>query len=183
MPSTFITRQEAAELSGLPLGAVKNAIDKQIVPDRNIESQSFIETRDVVTLVMLPFLSELPVDQKRRVRDWLWTTPRSRRLQLSPALVVQRIDIAEQAGRDAARYARLRDKWITSDPDIRGGEPTIRGSRVGVYMLAERVAHGESDQLLDEDFPHIPHEARTVAVKYARTHPRRGRPRTLGQPA
>lgn len=69
MPSPFITRQGAAELSGLPLAAVKNAIDKQIVPDQAIESQSFIETGDVVTLVMLPFLGELPVDQKRRVRD------------------------------------------------------------------------------------------------------------------
>lgn len=183
MPSTSITRQEAAELSELPLAAVKNAIDKQIVPDQAIESQSFIETGDVVTLVMLAFLGELPVDQKRRVRDWLWTAPRSRRLQLSPALVVQRIDVAEQAGRDAARYARLHDKWITTDPDIRGGEPILKGSRVEVYMLAERVAHGESDKVLDENFPHISTEALAVAVKYARTHPRRGRPRTLGPPA
>ena len=50
-------------------------------------------------------------------------------------------------------------------------------------MLAERVADGESDEILDEDFPHIPAEARAVAAKYARTHPRRGRPRTLGPPA
>ena len=85
--------------------------------------------------------------------------------------MVQRIDVAEQADRDAARYARLRDKWITSDPGIRGGEPILKGCRVGVYVLAERVAHGESDEILDEDFPHIPAEARAVAAKYARTHP------------
>ncbi len=129
----------------------------------------------------MKFLGELPVDQKRRVCVWLWAAPQSRRLQLSPALVVERVDVAEQAGRDAIRYARLRDKWIISDPDIRDGEPIIKGSRVSVYMLADRVARGESDTILDEDFPHIPFEARTVATKYALTHPRRGRPRTLGQ--
>ena len=105
---------------------------------------------------------------------------REARLRLTEALVVERIARAEAKARDADRYARLRDKWITTDPEIRGGEPIIRGSRVSVHTLAERLTHGESDEILDEDFPHIPKEARDVAVVYARTHPRRGRPRKRG---
>lgn len=183
MIATYLTRHEAAELSSLPLSAVKNAVDKQIVPAQDVGSMSVIEARDVVTLVMLKFLGELPVDQKRRVREWIWKDRRSRRLELSPALIVRRTEEAEKAGREAARYAELRDKWITSDKDIRGGEPTIKGSRVSVHMLAERMKHGESDALLDADFPHIPCEAREVAVRYAKTHPRRGRPRKPGRAA
>jgi uncharacterized protein (DUF433 family) len=53
----------------------------------------------------------------------------------------------------------------------------IRGSRVSVHTLAERIAVGEPDEILDEDFPHIPSEAREVAVQSARANPRRGRPR------
>lgn len=52
MLANYLTRHEAAELSGLPLGAVKNAVDKQIVPAQDMGSQSIIEARDVVTLVV-----------------------------------------------------------------------------------------------------------------------------------
>lgn len=104
-------------------------------------------------------------------------------MELNPALIVRRTDEAEQAGREAARYAQLRDKWITSEIDIRGGEPIIKGSRVSVFMLAERMKQGESDALLNADFPHIPPEARQVAARYAKTHPRRGRPRKPGRAA
>jgi uncharacterized protein (DUF433 family) len=53
----------------------------------------------------------------------------------------------------------------------------IRGSRVSVHTLASRIAHGEDAASLEEDFPHIPAEAREVAVQFARANPRRGRPK------
>jgi uncharacterized protein (DUF433 family) len=102
---------------------------------------------------------------------------RSGRAQARTGLVVRRIDAIEQARLRAERYAQLRDRWIVRDPDIKHGEPVISGSRVSVHTLAERIAGGESDHLLDEDFPHIPAEAREIAVQYARANPRRGRPK------
>jgi uncharacterized protein (DUF433 family) len=76
--------------------------------------------------------------------------------------------------------AQLRDRWIVRDPDIKNGEPIINGSRVSVHKLADRIVDGESDDVLDEDFPHIPAEAREIAVQYARANPRRGRPKRRG---
>ena len=32
------------------------------------------------------------------------------------------------------------DSWIVTDADIKGGEPVIRGTRVSVYVIADRVA-------------------------------------------
>jgi uncharacterized protein (DUF433 family) len=96
-----------------------------------------------------------------------------------PAIVVRRTDELEHARERGERYARLRDEWIARDPDIIGGEP--KGSRVGVHTLAERIAQGEPVEILEEDFPHIPAEAREVAVQYARANPRRGRPRRPAQ--
>ncbi|MBV8711469.1 MAG: DUF433 domain-containing protein, partial [Solirubrobacterales bacterium] len=93
------------------------------------------------------------------------------------ALVVRRVDEIEHARLRAERYAELRDRWIVRDPAIKNGEPVIRGSRVTVHTLADRIAGGESDEVLDEDFPHIPAEARDIAVQFARANPRRGRPR------
>jgi uncharacterized protein (DUF433 family) len=180
MSPALLTRKEAAEIAGLSVNSIKNAVDKGIVPERKTRGVvSGIEADDIAVLVTLEALPGLSVALKKRVRKWM-RADREARLRLTEALVVERIARAEAKARDADRYARLRDKWITTDPEIRGGEPIIRGSRVSVHTLAERLTHGESDEILDEDFPHIPKEARDVAVVYARTHPRRGRPRKRG---
>lgn len=68
------------------------------------------------------------------------------------------------------------ESWIDRDDEIKGGEPVVRGSRVSVYVIAERVARGEDPSVLAEDFPHIPANARAAAVAYARAHPRKPPP-------
>jgi uncharacterized protein (DUF433 family) len=178
MASKLITRREAAELSGITETTVKKAVDQKVIPTRRRGSQSFVEVDDVPVLVMLGLLTEmrLVVKHKRQLRDWLRESSASPELELTPALVVRRVGEVEQARLRAERYAELRDRWIVRDPAIKGGEPVIRGSRVGVHTLAARIAGGESAAVLEEDFAHIPAEAREVAVQYARANPRRGRP-------
>ncbi len=61
-------------------------------------------------------------------------------------------------------YARLCDQYIQRDPEIMGGEPVIRGTRVPVRTIATLIEEGE---------PHVPGE---VAVLWARENPRRGWP-------
>jgi uncharacterized protein (DUF433 family) len=179
MARTLITRREAASLSGITETTVKKAVDQRVVPTRRRGSQSCIEVEDVPVLAMLGLLGKMRLSpgDKRTVRRWLRSPDPSAELELAPALVVRRVDEIEQARLRAERYAALRDRWIVSDPAIKNGEPVIRGSRVSVHTLADRVASGDSDQLLDEDFPHIPAEARDIAVQFARANPRRGRPR------
>jgi uncharacterized protein (DUF433 family) len=179
MSRTLITRREAAELGGVTVTTVKKAVDQKVVPTRRRGSQSCIEVDDVPVLALLGLLGgmRLTPAHKRAVRKWLRSSGRAAELELGPAIVVRRVDAVEQARVRAVRYAELRDRWIVRDPAIKGGDPVIRGSRVGVHSLAERIADGESDAVLDADFPHIPPEAREVAVQYARANPRRGRPR------
>jgi len=179
MPTTLITRREAAELGGVTETSVKKAIDQRVVPARRRGSQSCIEVGDVPVLAMLGALREMHLAprHKRAVRAWLRAAGAPAELELAPAVVVRKVDEVDRARERAERYARLRDRWIVSDPEVKGGEPVIRGSRVSVHTLAERVAGGESREVLDEDLPHIPPDAREVAVQYARANPRRGRPR------
>lgn len=182
MPPALITRAEAAELSGTSPTTVKKAVDQKVVPTRRRASQTFIAVDDVQVLVMLTLLGDMriSVKTKRLLREWLNDPDAPTELELAPALVVRKIAAVDDARRRAERYARLRDEWIVRDPDIKSGEPVIRGSRVGVHTLAARLARGEPDKILAEDFPHIPAEAREVAVQYAHANPRRGRPRTSG---
>jgi uncharacterized protein (DUF433 family) len=179
MPRALITRREAAALSGISETTVKKAVDQKVVPTRRRGSQSWIELEDVPVLAMLGLLNtmRLSTAHKQELRKWLRAASAPPELELTPALVVRRVDAIEQARLRAERYGQLRDRWIVRDPEIKNGEPVISGSRVSVHILAERIADGESDDVLDEDFPHIPAEAREVAVQYARANPRRGRPK------
>lgn len=179
MASVLMSRSEAAALSGASPTTVKKAVDERVIPTRRWRSRSYIEAEDVPVLALLSELHgvRLAASSKRRLRDWLRSPTPAGELQLTPALVVRRTDAVERVRLRAERYARLRDRWITSDPEVKGGEPVIKGSRVGVHTLAARIERGESASILEEDFPHIPAEAREVAVQYARANPRRGRPR------
>jgi len=179
MSTALITRREAAELSGTTETTVKKAVDQRVVPTRKRGTQSFIAVEEVPVLAMLGLLRSMRLTpkHKRQLREWLRASSAAAELELAPALVVRRVDEIERARLRAERYTRLRDKWIVRDPEIKRGEPVIRGSRVSVHTLAERIAQGEGAYVLEKDFPHIPAEAREVAVQYANANPRRGRPK------
>lgn len=178
MLAKLLTRREAAQLSGTSETTVKKAVDARVISARRDATQSWIELEDVAVLTMLGHLTGLglQVSHKRRVRDWVRTAHAAREFELTPTVVVRKPDDVDRARDRAERYVRLRDEWIVRDPDIKGNEPVIKGSRVSVHTLAARIAAGEDARTLEEDFPHIPAEARDVAVQYARANPRRGRP-------
>lgn len=178
MPPILLSRSEAAEFSGARQTTVKKAVDDDVIPTCIVQSQSLIEADDVAVLVMLEALAGvgLLVRYKRAVRDWLRETPDLVELELTDGLVVRKLVDVDEARDRALRYGRLRDEWIVRDPDVKGGEPVIKGTRVGVHTLAARIGNGESEAVLDADFPTIPREAREVALQYARANPRRGRP-------
>ena len=55
---------------------------------------------------------------------------------------------------------------IHSDPDIMGGTPCIRGTRITVYAIAARMETESVDELLS-DYPYITREGIEAAVAYA----------------
>jgi len=61
--------------------------------------------------------------------------------------------------------------WIVRIEAIDGGAHVIRGTRITVYAVLERVDHGETlDELVKEN-PDIPRAAFEAAVAFARAHP------------
>jgi uncharacterized protein (DUF433 family) len=49
--------------------------------------------------------------------------------------------------------------YITSDPSILGGKPIIKGTRLSVEFILERLADGWTEAMLLENFSSITHEA------------------------
>jgi uncharacterized protein (DUF433 family) len=56
---------------------------------------------------------------------------------------------------------------ITSDPEICGGRPCIKGTRMRVVDIVEAVAHGASQQELLADFDYLTAEDIAAALLYA----------------
>lgn len=78
--------------------------------------------------------------------------------------------------REAWRYLNTRDEYIVKDPEVKGGIPIIRETRIDVYSIAQRIAGGDSYEDLVADYPDVPRAAFEAAKVYADTHPRVGRP-------
>ena len=89
------------------------------------------------------------------------------------------LDVAALAGdliERAERYVAARERHIVIDPEIKGGTPVIRGTRMSVYAVRGRIEGGESVDDILEDNPDLSREAIETAITYAATHPVRGRP-------
>jgi uncharacterized protein (DUF433 family) len=180
--SPMLTRREAAELVHVPLGALDKAIEQKVVTAYRRQAGTRIRSVDVGVVVLLqrtPF--PLPVSVKRKIKRWVRETEPYRvdhdsELAISDALIVRWPVELTKMVQAAESYARLRDQWIETDPSIKGGEPVIRGTRISVRAIAQRLDHGDTVEILAEDYPLVPAEAFLTAYTYARAHPRRGRP-------
>jgi uncharacterized protein (DUF433 family) len=56
---------------------------------------------------------------------------------------------------------------ITPNPEILGGKPIIRGTRVPVYLIAGFVQDGVTPAGVVEDYPELTVEVVEAAVAYA----------------
>ena len=59
------------------------------------------------------------------------------------------------------------DAWITSDPDVMLGKPVIRGTRITVELVLEKLSAGETiDEILNAH-PNVTREGVLAAVRFS----------------
>jgi uncharacterized protein (DUF433 family) len=171
-----------AEFAGCSLQAIDKAIEQRVVPKRRTRTETVISEDGLAVMVMLGFTKlDLPVKTKQLVRQWLaetrpFTKKGEQTLKLSEVLVVRVPEPVKEVVAEAEAYATDRDRFIASYPHIFGGQPVIAGTRIPAHTVAERLDAGDTLEVLAEDYPHVEPRALEVAARYARTHPRRGRP-------
>ena len=56
---------------------------------------------------------------------------------------------------------------ITSDPEVMGGEPVVKNTRVSVSVIVGSMADGMTEEELLEAFPQITSEDIRACLKYA----------------
>jgi uncharacterized protein (DUF433 family) len=174
----LFTPTEAAVLTGLSLKAVNNAIDKKTVSAvAGEEGGRLLDARALVSLSLERRLSDrIAPDLRRQVFDALAESPRNV-VSLEGGLV--KIDLREPRRQLATSLRELRRarRLVVSDPEILGGDPVFRGTRVPVPTIAELVAQGSTQAELLEGYPRLTAEMIRLAPVYAAAYPLRGRPR------
>lgn len=176
---TLFTPTEAAVLTGLPLKAVNNAIDRNTVAAVPGEGEGrLLDARALVSLSIERRLSDrlATPELRRRVFDALAEAPRNS-VSLEGGLI--KIDLREprRALASSLRDLRRARRLVISHPDILGGDPVFRGTRVPVHLIAELVAQGSQPAELMEGYPRLSAEMIRLAPIYAAAYPLRGRPR------
>lgn len=177
---TLFTPTEAAVLTGLSLKAVNNAIDKKTisaVPGE--ERERLLDARALVSLSIERRLADrIAPELRRKVFDALADAPRNV-VALEGGLI--KIDLREPRRELAASLRDLRRarRLVVSDPEILGGDPVFRGTRVPVHIIAELVAQGSGPSELIESYPRLSAEMVRLAPVYAAAYPLRGPKRKL----
>jgi uncharacterized protein (DUF433 family) len=180
--ASALSRREVAELAGTSLSAVNKAIEQRVLRGRRRGGRVLLAPEDVAAMRLLAELRvALPVAVKRRVAEWARSGPvAGAQLELDGALVVQvSSDVAEAAGR-ARWYVSARERLVERNPEVKGGVPVIRGTRVPVRSLARQIELGETREVLRQDYHFLPEEAFDLAPLWARSHPPQGRPARPG---
>jgi uncharacterized protein (DUF433 family) len=175
---TLFTPTEAAVLTGLTLKAVNNAIDKKtIAAVAGEEGGRLLDARALVSLALERRLADrVAPELRRQVFEALASSPRNT-VSLEGGLV--KIDLREPRREVATSLRDLRRarRLVVSDPDIMGGEPMFRGTRVPVHMIAAQLAQGSAPAELLAAYPRLTAEMIRLAPVYAAAYPLRGRPR------
>jgi uncharacterized protein (DUF433 family) len=174
----LFTPTEAAVLTGLSLKAVNNAIDRKTVSAvPGEEGGRLLDARALVSLAVERRLADrVAPELRRQVFDALAESPRNTVL-LEGGLL--KIDLREPRRALAASLRDLRRarRMVVSDPEVLGGDPVFRGTRVPVHMIAELIAQGSAPTELIESYPRLSVEMIRLAPVYAAAYPLRGRPR------
>jgi uncharacterized protein (DUF433 family) len=186
LPNLF-TPAEAAVLAQTPTRAIEKAIEDGVIDVHKATAyggarrRRMLSAKGVYYIVLLRSC-HLRFSRDAKLRLWkhfLSTSP-NRLLtvewKLSPGLKIRPGGVLRPAIKRVTRYSKARDRWVRVDENIKGGTPVIRGTRMSVYSVAGRVAHGEPiDEILKEN-PDLKREALEAAVEYANANPLVGRP-------
>lgn len=187
MPITAdLTIRETAALSGVPRTTIEKALEARILQALTAPARlrggamRYLPVRAVVYFNTLKAanLTDLPLRHKRAI----WTNivrlepMQLETIEFTPGAMLDLKRLAADSLRNAERYRKARDRYITSDEDILGGTPVIAGTRLTVYAILGRLQDGDSIDDLVEDYPEVPRKAFVAAEIYAKTHPLRGRP-------
>jgi uncharacterized protein (DUF433 family) len=190
----LLTATEAAAVARVSVRDVNRAIDENILPHGFLGAGS---ERTVLAagcpLIAFYFESAERLTSKERLWAIECAGPRLRKSRAGAAVRDEdwtfrddflTIDLARFLRRSWERLDRLEEARaaVASSPEVLGGTPVIRGTRVPVYDVAASVAAGISRERILAAYPSLDADKVELAAIYAEATPPRGRPRRRPEP-
>jgi len=179
MTRSNFTPAEAAAVTGLPVKKVNKAIETGTVASRSRrQGRTFKRYLPYTSLLCLELqargLDQLPLTLRRKVFRSVARAPRANQIRHSDAVI---IDVRSAREKIVMGLLQLRKakRMIIRDPEIMGGVPVFRGTRVPVYAIVEMLQSASRKEIL-EGYPSLTVEMLDVAEQYVRAYPKRGRP-------
>jgi uncharacterized protein (DUF433 family) len=122
----------------------------------------------------------LSVSDKRLVeRELARLSPadlKTAEIEVAPSIFVHVGSLTHDAVERAERYAAAREAFIELADGVQGGRPVIKGTRLTVSAIYDRLSTGDTIEELIKDYPDVPQVAFEAAYIYGETHPQLGRP-------
>jgi uncharacterized protein (DUF433 family) len=180
--NALFTPTEAAVLTQLSVKAVNNAIDRKTVPtvagNRAGYATRLLDLRALMSLALERRLVDRLVPEARReVFDAIAGASRNQVALEDGLLTINLREPRRELATSLRTLRRARDA-VMSDPDIMGGDPVFRGTRVPVHIVADLLGQGQTEAALLHDHPRLTAEMIRLAPIYAAAYPLRGRRRT-----
>jgi uncharacterized protein (DUF433 family) len=175
--------REAAFATGLSEKTINQAIDRAEVvplPARNAEDRErmlafpelvYLRLRGQVGRLLSP-------EGKRKLRQELGQVAGEPEPPVAVNIGPLTVNVAPELRALREKLAEIEKMWsiVTIDPQVRAGEPVVRGTRIGIHTLADLASQGAPAEELLEDYPSLTPESLAAALAWARMYPRRGRP-------
>lgn len=180
MNGLVFTPTEAAAVTGLSIKAVNKAIEHKLVPTK-VKRYGRISKRYLnnVGLVCLQLdargMKLLPLRMRRHIFQQIIRSPRDVVVRPSDAVMID-VKAARQTLAASLFDLRKAKQMIIRDPEILGGMPIVKGTRVPIYLIADMLDAGTPVQEILEGYPSLSEQAIRLAQLYARAFPKRGRP-------
>jgi len=175
---TGYTPTEASLLTGLPLTAVRRALEDDTVPSQRVRSgrimQRVISTEGLLCLKLEQLgVGQLPLAHRRRIYRAVLAQPDIPQLKESEVVIIE-IRRARTDLKTAMTNYKKAHSMVVEDPQIMGGVPVIQGTRIPVHLVGEMRRQGASVEEILEGYPSLTREHVALAELYVQAHPRRG---------
>ena len=178
-----LSPSEAAVISGVSLRDVHRVIDEHILPDSfygPMQPRSFKRQACVFISFYFQAANRLTAEERQRTIavasqpsfDW----KAAKNLVRDEFLTIDFAPFREAVDERLSRLQTARS-MVVSDPEIMGGTPVIRGTRVPVYDVAASVMAGIPLDRILAAYPSLKLDHLEFANLYAEANPQRGRPR------
>jgi uncharacterized protein (DUF433 family) len=180
----LLTPSEAAVVANVTVRNINRAIDEAILPKRffRVKDGGRWVKSDACAFVYFYFHTAARLTAEERTRVIHSFAGAAKRPKAGSWVFrddFMTLNFDRFVEETAARHATLRRarERVVEDPDILGGAPTLKGTRISVYDIAAAVAAGATEARLQAAYPMLDDDDIELATLYAEANPARGRPK------